>query len=48
LLAPQPLPDISELPRIVVRRVESRKIDIDDRHADWIDLREATSGRYVR
>ena len=48
LLAPQPLPDASELPRIVVRRAESRRIDLQDRHADWIDLREATSGRYVR
>lgn len=48
MLATEPIPDVSQLPRIVVRRVEPRRIDIEDRHADWIDLREATSGRYVR
>ncbi|MQB00028.1 MAG: hypothetical protein GEU78_06995 [Actinobacteria bacterium] len=42
------IPDASDLPRIMVRNVEPRRIDIDDRHADWIDLREATFGRYVR
>jgi hypothetical protein len=32
----------------MVRNVEPRRIDIADRHADWLDLREATTGRYVR
>lgn len=45
---PVTIPDASDLPRIMVRNVEARRIDIDDRHADWIDLREATAGRYVR
>jgi hypothetical protein len=46
---PIAVPDASNLPRIVVKEAEPiRRIDIDDRHADWIDLREATTGRYVR
>jgi hypothetical protein len=45
---PVTIPDASELPRIMVRSVEPRRIDIEDRHADWLDLREATFGRYVR
>jgi hypothetical protein len=48
VLGPATIPDASGLPRIMVRNVEPRRIDIDDRHADWIDLREATAGRYVR